>query len=231
MLTTRIAIGLCTFLSTVSVYAQTRHPQYANIQFKFLAGEKELPPGRYKISQDIEAAPYVTIRSMADNSMVQLQVHTQLARQGAPGMDDRKVRLVFDRVGDTRYLSEIWLPGQDGLLVHGTTGDHQHEVVVTVVSSLSTDHSGKEIYEATCANCHGPQGEGDQAADKKFQTTVPRLRSDSVQSKSDEELKDIITHGRRKMEPVRMGKLTVKHLLDAESVDAVIAYVRTFKPR
>jgi mono/diheme cytochrome c family protein len=59
--------------------------------------------------------------------------------------------------------------------------------------------------------------------------TIPRLKSSLVQSKSDEDLKDIITHGRRKMVPVQMGRPTVKHLLDPASVDAVIAYVRTFK--
>jgi hypothetical protein len=229
MLTTRITIGLCAVLSTAPVYAQSQNPQYVNIQFKFMAGHKELPPGRYTIFKDHESAPYVTIRSAADNSMVKLQVHTQLARQGEPGADNQKIRLVFDRVGETRYLSEIWLPGRDGLLVHGTSGDHQHDVIVTVVSSLSPDHSGKEIYDATCVTCHGPRGEGDQAADTKFQTSIPRLQSDAVQSKSDEELRDIVTHGRRKMEPVRMGQLTVRHLLDPASVDAVIAYVRTLK--
>jgi hypothetical protein len=31
------------------------------------------------------------------------------------------------------------------------------------------------------------------------------------------------------MDPVRMGQATVQHLLDPQSVDAVIGYVRTFK--
>jgi len=226
MFRTRIAIGLCAALSIASLHAQWRHPERVTIQFKFMAGDQELPPGQYQIFRMSDSPMYVTVRRMSDNSTVQLHVHTLLARQSS---DKEKVRLVFDKVGDVRYLSEVWLPGEDGLLVHGASGDHQHEEVITVVSDLSSDHTGKEIYDATCRNCHGPQGEGVQAADKRFQVTIPRLKSSLVQSKSDEDLKDIITHGRRKMVPVQMGRPTVKHLLDPASVDAVIAYVRTFK--
>jgi hypothetical protein len=36
---------------------------------------------------------------------------------------------VFDRVGDERFLSEVWLPGEDGYLVRGTAAQHQHDIV------------------------------------------------------------------------------------------------------
>jgi hypothetical protein len=39
------------------------------------------------------------------------------------------VRVVFDKVGEQRFLSEIWIPGQDGLQVRGTTQAHKHESV------------------------------------------------------------------------------------------------------
>jgi mono/diheme cytochrome c family protein len=89
--------------------------------------------------------------------------------------------------------------------------------------------SGKGVFERTCARCHGPQGKGNPAADKFFQTPIPRLDSASVQTKSDQELKDIISYGRRQMDPVRMRQAAVQHLLDPESVDAVISYGRTLK--
>ena len=37
--------------------------------------------------------------------------------------------IVFDRVGDAYTLSELWLPGSDGLLVHVTKGKHEHQIV------------------------------------------------------------------------------------------------------
>ena len=89
--------------------------------------------------------------------------------------------------------------------------------------------SGKEIFAGTCARCHGPEGKGNEAADKFFNLTIPRLVSQTVQSKSDSELKEIISQGRRSMDPVRISQAGVRHLLQPESVDAVIAYVRTLK--
>ncbi len=90
---------------------------------------------------------------------------------------------------------------------------------------------GKEVYSKTCKQCHGPDGKGDQIADKFFQVTIPRLSSDYVQSKSDEEIREIVMKGRRKMEPVRMGQPQARHNLASNEVDDVIAYVRTFKKK
>ena len=90
---------------------------------------------------------------------------------------------------------------------------------------------GKEIYSKTCKQCHGPDGKGYQIADKFFQTTIPRLSSDYVQSKPDAELREIITSGRRKMDPVRMGQPQARHNLAADEVDDVISFVRTFKKK
>ena len=125
-------------------------------------------------------------------------------------------------------LSEVWIPGEGGLLVHATPQGHSHEKVI-LQSGLSAGLSGKAVFERTCAKCHGPNGNGNEAADKFFQTPVPKLNSEYVQTKSDAELKEIITEGRRMMDPVRVGQPKVQHLLPTESVGAVIAYVRTFK--
>jgi len=90
---------------------------------------------------------------------------------------------------------------------------------------------GKEVYSKTCKRCHGPEGKGYLIADKFFQTTIPRLSSAYVQSKPDEELREVITKGRRQMDPVRMGQPQARHDLDAGEVDDVIAYVRTLKKK
>ena len=87
--------------------------------------------------------------------------------------------------------------------------------------------AGKAVFEKTCKNCHGPDGKGERIADKFYKMTVPRLGGKYVQAKSDAELKEIVTQGRRKMKPVTTGAPAVEHKLAAESVDDVIAYVRT----
>jgi mono/diheme cytochrome c family protein len=115
------------------------------------------------------------------------------------------------------------------VVVTATPKEHPHEMVIAVVSGAAPKMSGKEVFERTCARCHGPQGKGNPAADKFFQTQIPRLDSAYVQAKSDQELRDVISHGRRNMDPVRMGQATLQHLLYPELVDAVIRYVRTFK--
>jgi mono/diheme cytochrome c family protein len=100
-----------------------------------------------------------------------------------------------------------------------------------VFSAQSADLPGKAVYDQTCQKCHGQEGKGDPIADKFFQVRIPRLNSEYVQEKSDAELKEIITQGRRKMEPVRIGQPVAKHNLKLEQVDDVIAYVRTFKKK
>ncbi len=102
-------------------------------------------------------------------------------------------------------------------------------VLALGVASNAAELPGKQIFEKTCKNCHGPEGKGNPTADSFFKVKIPRLNSDYVQKKSDEELKDIITEGRRKMEPVRLGQPVAFHKLPPQSVTDVIAYVRTLK--
>jgi cytochrome c553 len=217
------AIGLLTLLSVASVHAQTGPVLSANVPFAFEVGGKTLPAGTYQFKLLLSERSVVVSSGRAVVGRVPIM--TQLA--GASIFRD--TGLVFDTFEGRHVLSEIWIPGEDGVLLNITTKQHSHERVIAVVSGAAPNLSGKAIFEHTCARCHGPNGKGNPAADKFFQTPVPRLDSAYVQAKSDEELKDIISHGRRKMDPVRMGQATVQHLLDPESVDAVIGYVRTFK--
>jgi mono/diheme cytochrome c family protein len=156
---------------------------------------------------------------------VKLHVIARLA--GASLFKDTGV--VFDAFGGHHVLSEVWIPGEGGVLVNAAPKQHPHETVVAVVSGAAPKMSGKEVFESTCIRCHGPLGKGNPAADKFFKTPIPRLDSAYVQSKSDDELRDVISHGRRNMDPVRMGQASMQHLLYPELVGAVISYVRTFK--
>jgi hypothetical protein len=49
-----------------------------------------------------------------------------ITRLAALSVDEAK--LVFDKVGNSNVLSEIWVAGEDGYLVHITKGAHTHQV-------------------------------------------------------------------------------------------------------
>lgn len=80
---------------------------------------------------------------------------------------------------------------------------------------------GKTVFDAKCQSCHGAKGEGKAAIAKMFKVEMPALSSKEVQSKSDAQLKQIITEGKGKMKPITG--------LSEKQVDDVIAFVRTLK--
>ena len=215
------AIGFLCLLAVASAHGQSS--LRANVPFAFEAGGKALPAGQYQFK--LPAHEQVLEVSSPTEVVARLHIITQLGRSSFT-MD---AGLVFDTFEGHHVLSEVWMPDQDGLLVHSTPKQHTHEMVVAMGSGAMAQMSGKAVFEHTCARCHGAGGKGNPAADKFFQTPVPKLDSAYVQSKSDTELKDIISHGKNKMDPVRIGQATVQHLLDQASVDAVISYLRTLK--
>ena len=114
--------------------------------------------------------------------------------------------------------------------MHSTPKEHNHEIFMFVgVVNPNPSASGRVAYERTCAKCHGADGRGDKGADRFFNVTIPRLSSTEVQSKSDAELREIITKGGKEMAPVEIDESGYRHRLPPQSVDAVIAYVRTLK--
>lgn len=80
---------------------------------------------------------------------------------------------------------------------------------------------GKAVFEKSCKPCHGADGQGNPGIAKMMKVTMKPLGSAEVQSKSDAELKTIITHGTGKMRPVTS--------VTGKSLDDVVAYLRTLK--
>jgi len=217
-------ISLVTLLAVASAHGQEVTSLRANVPFAFEAGDKSLPAGTYQFK--VHRADRYLVISGANPPVVRLQIITDLSGFSV----FRDAGLVFNTYEGKHVLSEIWIPGQDGVLVSVTPKQHTHDMVIAVISGGAQPNlSGKQIFERTCARCHGPEGQGNAAADKFFKTPVPKLSSAYVQSKSDAELKDIISHGKGMMDPVRMGQASVQHLLDPASVDTVIMYLRTLK--
>jgi cytochrome c5 len=216
-----ITLSLFCLLAAASAHGQAG--LNATVPFDFEAGGKSLPAGQYQFK--MPAHEQLLEISNGSTMVARLHIITQLGRTSF----SQDAGLVFDNLEGHHILSEVWMPGQDGLLVHATPKQHTHEMVLAMGSAATANLSGKAVFERTCARCHGANGKGNPAADRFFQTQIPRLDSAFVQSKSDGELKDIVGHGKNKMDPVRMGQAEVQHLLDPRSVDAVISFLRSLK--
>ena len=86
----------------------------------------------------------------------------------------------------------------------------------------------ERAWKAKCSSCHGAAGKGD--TEKGQQMKVVDMTSAEFQAKKDDELKNAILNG------VKKEKGGVKQEMDAfkgdltpEQVDALVAYIRTFK--
>jgi hypothetical protein len=128
-----LAIGVFAFClvagSTVS-YAQG----VFKIPFKFDAAGRKLPAGDYWVAQKGEGQ--IVLRKEPGCEEIAIPF-TQRVEQSNPPLEEPQ--LVFDMVGNfepsyTEYvtdylLAEVWLPGEDGFLVHTTKGAHQNKIV------------------------------------------------------------------------------------------------------
>jgi len=110
-------------LGVVAGYAQ-RARASVEIPFSFTAGGSELPAGTYRISTDPNSPGILRIRSEAGDKTALCTVLTRLSAS-----ESTKAQVVFDKVGEKRVLSEVYLPGSDGFQLAGTKGEHTHEKV------------------------------------------------------------------------------------------------------
>ena len=102
--------------------AQAQQVVTAEIGFPFTAGGKEMAAGKY--SFEVTAAGPVVVRGPSGTSGL-MPVITTLGRHDL----DKDPEFVFDKIDGKLFLSEIWVPGKDGLLVLATKGPHGHAVV------------------------------------------------------------------------------------------------------
>ena len=193
-----------------------------DIPFDFRVGEVVFEPGRYRFSVENSHSRLSIRHKQYEMKTNVIDVISQLG--GPTRVEDPT--LVFDSSERYPLLSEVWIPGSAGLLVHTVPVGHTLE---TVIGRGFDKLNGKEAFERTCKRCHGERGQGDADADKFFKKILPRLNSEYVQGKSDTELKAIISHGRRDMPPVRLDTPGVGHLFPMKSLDELIAYLRALK--
>jgi hypothetical protein len=93
------------------VHAQIESvPQiYANVPFAFVVGDTRLPAGKYEIrTPEFDSPNLLEIRSPNRHTSVFFDT---AAAQTRGDKIVKKTELVFDKVGDQYFLSQIWVSG------------------------------------------------------------------------------------------------------------------------
>jgi len=111
------ALMLSTALLSV---AQDGPTLIADIPFSFMAGGKTLPAGQYQFAEG-SLGKEMVIRGQNVKADVFAPVVTRLGER--PG---DQAEVVFDKVDNTYYFSEVHVPGMDGYLFQGASGKHTH---------------------------------------------------------------------------------------------------------
>lgn len=119
-----MTVGLIAAFAVIFGYGQPASIK-AMIDFQFTAGGQVLPAGEYEFKRDT-TAPMFRVQGEGKN-FVMAPVITRLA--GAMHTTPQDAHIVFDKIGDTYLLSEIWIPGEDGFMLLATKGPHEHKVV------------------------------------------------------------------------------------------------------
>ena len=109
-----------------------------------------------------------------------------------------------------------------------TPKGHKHEILLLTGASPERQPLRKGGLRSECRRCHGPDGKGEDRADKFFGTKIPRLTSAEIQGKPDTELKEIITKGSSIMPPVEIDEAGFG-IVCRPIRNAVVAQVRTLK--
>ena len=218
---TRLLICLLASALTAPL-VQAQRPERVDIPYPFTVASHRFPAGIYTVSFE---GDLLVMRSNTGETINRLIT----SRLSGPNSFLQGGSLVFDNTGEDHILSEVWLPGGDGALVYDIPKGHVRAVLSFSELSPNGHASGKTAYDLTCARCHGQEGRGNVKADEYFGVTIPRLASSQVQSKSNAELRAIITSGTQTMPPVEVEESGFMHRLPSQDVDAVIAYLRTLK--
>ena len=219
-----MAFILATFVATTLALGQTQAVSF-NVPFSFTVGSTVLPAGAYTFRIAREAIAKLTVESEKTGT-TSVEVQSWI---NGPNELFRGGSLVFERKNGGLILSEAWLSGADGALVHPVPKGGDRIVISGTSIDQNRTYSGKAAYNLTCARCHGDDGRGNPEADKFFGQKIPRPDSAVVQSMSDAALRQQITQGGSAMPPVEIDESGFRHRLPPQDVDAVIAYLRTLK--
>ena len=97
----------------------------ATIEFPFMVQAKTLPAGQYEFGKVGDGMAFRVLGE--DGNVATAIIITRLS--GDMRAADKSSYVVFDTIGDSNTLAEIWLPGEDGYLMSTTKARHTHTVV------------------------------------------------------------------------------------------------------
>jgi hypothetical protein len=97
------------------------------IPFPFSAGKQKFPAGIYRVGHRVSQFPSVQFDSLDGQTKVPLLAVVRMPRDRAP--NPREAALVFEKVGETHYLLEVWLPSRDGFRMRSPKKEHEQVVV------------------------------------------------------------------------------------------------------
>jgi hypothetical protein len=103
-------------------------PVKANIPFQFVAEGKTFPAGQYEFIRDGTDRNFQVVGPGTRNDVI-VPIITRLG--GSIHTTPQDSHIVFDNVNGTYILSELWIPGMDGFVLHITQGKHEHRTVTT----------------------------------------------------------------------------------------------------
>jgi hypothetical protein len=115
---------LVLLLGAGGVFAAGRPIADATISFGFSVAGTPEPAGKYEILLEDPSFGTLMLRNIDGGKPIVVPFTTRLAMRG--GDQDT---LVFDKVGDKYYLSEIHLSDCDGYFLPGAPGQHTHTQV------------------------------------------------------------------------------------------------------
>lgn len=93
------------------------------IKQPFKAGGKDYPAGHYRVLAD-DDLDHINLLNLDAKTDDEIKYNTRISpREGEWG------EVVFDKVENDLYLSEIYIIGMDGFYFQGALGKHKHLVV------------------------------------------------------------------------------------------------------
>jgi len=119
-----VSLGILLLLAGVSLFGELVSIK-ATIEFPFMVQDKTLAPGQYEFTR-VEGGMAFRILGEGKNEATAIII-TRLS--GDMRASAKSAYVVFDTIGDSNTLAEIWLPGEDGYLLAGTKAAHTHTTV------------------------------------------------------------------------------------------------------
>ncbi len=118
-----LVVFFVSLLFSVSVFAKD---MTVKIPFSFTAGTEVLPPGTYKVAWSPTQPDAIVLTDTAGTKNRSVPVLTTLSNRQRP---EDPPCVAFDDVAGKQILSEVWFPGEDGLLLAVTHEKHTHHII------------------------------------------------------------------------------------------------------